>query len=481
VLGVNRVALYVTDPAGGSRLLCAFAAGVDAQVSRSVGLSLNAGIGAYVRLYGLALSVNGPVPDPAIRREMDALGATLAVPVRTRDQVMGVLLVGPRLMGEPIARAEVDILFTLMEDLALVLRNARLHGELTRERAFFSSILEQMRVGLAVFDRDLHVVHVNRTMAACFGLSDPAALTFHGLPNPLSSLVHSVLQGQAAAAEYDHDPDGGQAPHYHITVEPFRGCAGEPPMALLLAHNHTEFHAQKKAAVAKAQAALIGRMGEQFSHIFNNALTPLSAFTQLLPAAAESAGLLGDMHRVLPPAIARLQRHISQVYFFSGAERSLPETTQLLPLVNEAWEKAAAAFGWDRDISAAGPGPACSLSMPVVPTALVRVSRPALVMCLFEIFINAMEASPPGAEILATFNQNQHFRIAVGVHDRGTPITDEVAARAGEAFFTTKSSGLGLGLCVVQKVLREHNGTFHIGPSPRTGGTACSFVLPVVQ
>jgi signal transduction histidine kinase len=149
------------------------------------------------------------------------------------------------------------------------------------------------------------------------------------------------------------------------------------------------------------------------------------------------------MHRVLPPAIARLQRHISQVYFFSGAERSLPETTQLLPLVNEAWEKAAAAFGWDRDISAAGPGPACSLSMPVVPTALVRVSRPALVMCLFEIFINAMEASPPGAEILATFNQNQHFRIAVGVHDRGTPITDEVAARAGEAFFTTKSSGLG--------------------------------------
>jgi signal transduction histidine kinase len=482
VLGVNRVALYVTDPAGGPRLLCAYTAGLDARVSRSVDLSLDAGIGAFVRVNGLALSVHGPVPpEPAARREMDALGATIVIPVRTTDQLMGVLLVGPRLLGEPLAREEVNILFTLMEDLARVLRNARSHGELSRERMLFSNVLEQMRIGLLVFGRDLKVVHANRTMAACFGLGDAAALTFHGLPNPLSSLVHTVLQGKAPNAEYDHRLDGEPPSVFHITVEPFPGGAGESAMVLLLAHDHTQFHAQRKDAVAKAQLAIIGRIGEQFSHIFNNALTPLSAFTQLLPANPASNDLLGDMHRVLPPAIARLQRHINQVYFFSGAEASLPETTELLPLIREAWQKANVAIGWDKDMSADAPGRTFRLSMPVLPTALVRVSRSALVTSLFEIFMNAMEASPPGAEILATFNQSQLSRIVVGIHDRGTPISDDVVSRAGEAFFTTKSSGLGLGLCVVQKVLHEHNGTFHIGPSERTNGTACTFSLPVVQ
>jgi len=482
ILGVNRVALYVTDPAGGPRLACAFASGLDSVSSSTVALSLDDGIGGYIRLHGLAIAAGGPLPlEPAVRREMDMMGATFAIPVRTRDQLMGVLLIGPRLLGEAVERDDVDILFTLMEDLALVLRNARTHGKVSRERIFFSNVLEQLRIGIVVFDRNLRVVHSNRTMAGYFGLKDPADLSFHGLPNPLSSLIHMVLQGQAPNAEFEHRQPGDPPAHYHVTIEPLQGAAGEPAMALLLAHDHTQFHAQNRAAVSKAQLAIIGRIGEQFSHIFNNALTPLSAFTQLLPASAASPELVGDMHRVLPPAIARLQRHINQVYFFSGAEPSLPETTELLPIIQESWQRAVAAVGWDQAMAASVPVEPCRLSMPILPTVLVRVSRPGFVMCLFEIFINAMEASPPGSEILATFNQGQLSRIVVGIHDRGTPIREEVASRAGEAFFTTKPSGLGLGLCLVQKVLREHNGTFQIGPSSRTGGTACSFVLPVIQ
>jgi signal transduction histidine kinase len=483
VLKVNRVALYVCDPVGGSRLTCAFTTGLDSQISRSVDLSLDVGIGAYARLYGLVLSINGPMPlDPAVRREMDALGATIAIPVRTREQLMGVLLVGPRLMGEPLGRDQVDILFMLMEDLALVLRNARLHSELSRERMFFSAVLEQMRVGLLVFDSGLQVVHVNRTMAACFGTADPTALTFYGLPNPISSLVHSVLQGQSPHAEYDYRSEGDQSLVYHITVEPLQNWAGGKPSVLVLAHNHTHLRAQKEAAVSNAQIAIIGKIGEQFSHIFNNALTPLSVFTQLLLTSAASPQLLKDMQRFLPPTVARLQRHVDQVYFFSRAEASsLPETTELLTLIHDGWQKAAIAVGWDQDLAAASPVKPYRLVMPVVPAALVRVSRPALVMCLFELFLNAMEASSPGSEILVVFDQSHQARIGIGIHDSGSPIEGQVAARIGEAFFTTKSTGLGLGLCVAQKILREHNASFHIGPSNRTKGTACSFVLPVIQ
>ncbi len=48
-----------------------------------------------------------------------------------------------------------------------------------------------------------------------------------------------------------------------------------------------------------------------------------------------------------------------------------------------------------------------------------------------------------------------------------------------EAFYTTKSHGTGLGLAVVQAVVKAHQGRFAI-ESPEQGGAVATLTLPLV-
>jgi two-component system sensor histidine kinase RegB len=53
-------------------------------------------------------------------------------------------------------------------------------------------------------------------------------------------------------------------------------------------------------------------------------------------------------------------------------------------------------------------------------------------------------------------------------------MTDEVLARAGEPFFTTKEPGrgMGLGLFLTRSVIVRLGGRFHLSSSPGEGATA---------
>jgi two-component system sensor histidine kinase FlrB len=53
-------------------------------------------------------------------------------------------------------------------------------------------------------------------------------------------------------------------------------------------------------------------------------------------------------------------------------------------------------------------------------------------------------------------------------------------AKAGDLFVTTKAQGTGLGLSVVQAVVRAHSGDFLL-ESQAGQGTSASLVLPLVN
>jgi signal transduction histidine kinase len=71
-----------------------------------------------------------------------------------------------------------------------------------------------------------------------------------------------------------------------------------------------------------------------------------------------------------------------------------------------------------------------------------------------------------------------HGLARVSVHDNGPGIPEDQRERVFRPFFTTKPSGTGLGLALVQKIVVTHNGRVAAGGSPH-GGAALQVVLPV--
>jgi len=70
----------------------------------------------------------------------------------------------------------------------------------------------------------------------------------------------------------------------------------------------------------------------------------------------------------------------------------------------------------------------------------------------------------------------------IKVQDEGTGISSEVLSHIMNPFFTTQSDsgGIGLGLSISSRIIKEHGGTLTFSSEPGKG-TIAEIILPVLQ
>lgn len=90
---------------------------------------------------------------------------------------------------------------------------------------------------------------------------------------------------------------------------------------------------------------------------------------------------------------------------------------------------------------------------------------------------NAAESSDIGSSILLQLSAD-HEHLHITVTDNGCGMSDEHVSKIFEPFHTTKSYGTGLGLPIVKKIMKSHNGTLSI-QSKEGVGTAITLDLPL--
>jgi two-component system sensor histidine kinase FlrB len=105
-------------------------------------------------------------------------------------------------------------------------------------------------------------------------------------------------------------------------------------------------------------------------------------------------------------------------------------------------------------------------------------NRDTLVGAVLNLIENAVQASPSNARIkVHAYSRGDTLRLCVS--DNGSGIDPAALARMGEPFFTTKTTGTGLGLAVVTAVTRAHQG--EVKYHSRLGRGTCAVVsLPLI-
>ena len=98
--------------------------------------------------------------------------------------------------------------------------------------------------------------------------------------------------------------------------------------------------------------------------------------------------------------------------------------------------------------------------------------------CLFNFINNAAQAMPEGGEITlgAVYDAAGQFRLTFA--DRGQGIAAEDIEKIFQPYFTTKEAGIGLGLAITERIVREHGGSITVESSPGKG-TTFTVILPV--
>ncbi len=119
-----------------------------------------------------------------------------------------------------------------------------------------------------------------------------------------------------------------------------------------------------------------------------------------------------------------------------------------------------------------------------VPTEPVEVMADAdkLKQVFINLASNACEAVPEGETIRWTIDSCSHQRtVCVQIYNSGDPIPPQVLSQLTKPFFTTKSTGNGLGLAIVRQIVEAHRGELEILSSAEVGGTLVRVVLPYVR
>jgi C4-dicarboxylate-specific signal transduction histidine kinase len=116
--------------------------------------------------------------------------------------------------------------------------------------------------------------------------------------------------------------------------------------------------------------------------------------------------------------------------------------------------------------------------------ALPRIhgDRVQLQQVIINLLMNGIEAMEPVTdrprELMVRSSQDETGQVLLSVTDRGVGISADNANRMFNAFFTTKSSGLGMGLSICRSIVEAHGGRMSASGNEGPGATF-QFVLPL--
>ncbi|HEX4121795.1 MAG TPA: ATP-binding protein [Verrucomicrobiae bacterium] len=245
---------------------------------------------------------------------------------------------------------------------------------------------------------------------------------------------------------------------------------------------YDELRQTQQAVVQQERLRALGQMASGVAHDINNALSPITAYSELLLTTLPDLGTVPRqrLHQISQAAedVAQIVARMREFY-----RRDL-DTDQLEKVnVNEAIHNVMELTRprW-RDLPQRQ-GVSIHVKYDLESTAPVLVcSASELREALTNIIFNAVDALPTGGDITVVTRSVSRAEpeLQIEVRDNGIGMEENVRRHCLEPFFSTKihSGGTGLGLAMVYGMVRRHDGSIEIESAPNRG-TCIRLIFPI--
>jgi len=110
---------------------------------------------------------------------------------------------------------------------------------------------------------------------------------------------------------------------------------------------------------------------------------------------------------------------------------------------------------------------------------LWNIDRTQMKQAILNILLNALEATSEGGKITVSLEQKGKA-VFLKIKDTGPGIPEDLQSKIFELYFTTKSSGNGIGLCIAQKIIEQHKGTIKLWSEEGKGTEFIICLEPVI-
>lgn len=343
---------------------------------------------------------------------------------------------------------------------------------LIREKGFLETLFNTIREGVIVVDSSLKIRFINNAAQALLGIGeDPSDQRIdrylrevdwdqlrHSGPNPWPHMYRQELE--------IFYPEHRYLTFYLVPVRSADDNANlKVPLATLLLEDVTETHRDLNEHIESQKVKAITMLTAGVAHELGNPLNSLNIHLQLLSrrlAAMAENDDVRDARELVEIASGEVARLDSIVTNFLQAVRPVPPTMKPIDLRKLLSE--AIAF-MRLEIEDRGIGVEVEFADDI-PQVLGDADQ--LKQAFYNILKNAIHAMEGGGRLQIVCTVRDAF-VDLRFIDTGKGISAEDMSRIMDAYFSTRPGGTGLGLLIVDRIVRSHGGELGIESSPDQG------------
>lgn len=349
-------------------------------------------------------------------------------------------------------------------------------------KCYLELFLNTLSLAVVLSDAENRITFVSREIQDILGLT-PASL--------VSRNIRSVLQGMGIdpRAVLDEFHDGSLNRFVNVTIKTPEGDrsitmvstrADWPDLAppsghIIILEDLKEAHANEERIERAERLAAVGELAAAVAHEIRNPLAVLKGAVSLVPTRLDDREFLAQFSEVAAAEMDRINSTVESLLRFSRYSQPHMVATDIRQIVERACNlisEYGREMGVDIEFN-------CPEDIPPL-----CCDGDHLTQALLNLLLNGVQAMAAGGVLRVEVTWKPGARpgtsyVQIAVADTGAGIPPDLRDHVFDMFFTTKESGTGLGLPLVQRIIYNHQGFVEF--ESETGkGTTFIVKLPIV-
>ena len=364
--------------------------------------------------------------------------------------------------------------------LAVRKREETIRRQLAREaslKARFDEVFERSSDIIVVHDRRGRLSTINRAGEHALGYSreevrmlEPSWIFGNDYTDTINRMIADGADSQPQSFRSELSRRRGVRVPVDVNARVLIGD-GQVVGVMAIARDLSERERLENELRQAQKMEAVGRLASGIAHDFNNLITVLIGYTDELlehvPPGSEARHLAESVRRATDRAAALTQQLLS----FSRRHTAVTNRVDLNRLITGM-----------EDMLRRLLGPQITINLALQPDlAMITADESQVSQVIMNLAVNARDAMPKGGTLTVTTANvvlgDEHLDMIPGPHvlltveDTGHGMSSEVRDRLFEPFFTTKAlgHGTGLGLSMVQGIVRRCGGQIQLDSEPGAG------------
>jgi two-component system nitrogen regulation sensor histidine kinase NtrY len=379
------------------------------------------------------------------------------------------------------ARDEIGVLVSSFNQMTRELKKTKesletAYNDLEGRKKYTETVLQNVSAGVVSLDREGRIVTVNSAAARMFDIEAPEIIgrRYEEILAPEHLEIGRKILGEISARGFFSASrhvqliQKGRILAFHMAITSVRDDHGEGLGWVVVFDDVSKIQKEERAAAWREVA-------RRMAHEIKNPLTPVQLSAQRLQRRyGEQMGAGDTIFRECTDTIIRQVEVLKNLVNEFTRYARLPETRPALNDLNQAIREACRLFQEaHREIEfhfyedAALP--------------LINIDPEQIKRAIVNLLDNAIASldSPPGRIEITTFHDVDNHKVRVDVADNGRGISPTDKLKMFEPYFSTKKTGMGLGLTIVSSIISDHFGHVSVRDNlPK--GTVVSFEIPTM-